>query len=220
MSQIALPQNIKEIFFKTIKGEIAILDFEQWLYADKEIENYLTEDDYLDLISLNFKKSGAKYELWELLKKHIDLGEFETYKMLRLLKDAQEKNNNLPEILMDFYDLYCRGYNFLDDLGMGFGLALEVPMVRNINAETWDELTPTQQQNLLDSFSPRLEKSIENAINWLETGKIILTGKIDEIGHYGYNDHRTEDERKSIFQVKVPELKTAGSCKKWWMFWK
>ncbi len=205
MSQIALPKNIKEIFFKTIKGEIAIIDFEQWLYANKEIKNYLTEDDCLDLISLNFKQSGAKYELWKQLKKNIDLGEFETYKMLKLLLEARQKTNRLPDILMEFYDLYYRGYRFLDDLGMGFGLAVEVPRVRDINAETWDELTPGQQQNLLDSFSPQLEKSIENAINWLETGKIILTGEIDEIGHYGYNDHRTEDEKKSIFQVKVPE---------------
>ena len=47
------------------------------MYESKDIERVLHSDDYLDLISLNYKRSGAKYELFNLLKKHIDLGEFE-----------------------------------------------------------------------------------------------------------------------------------------------
>ena len=63
-----LPREIKERFYKTIKGDILLDDFEQWLYSDKEFEKYLNSNDYLDLISLSFKKSGAKYELCNLLK--------------------------------------------------------------------------------------------------------------------------------------------------------
>ena len=55
-----LPQDIKGRFYKTVKGDISLDDFEQWLYADKELEKHLNPDDYLDLISLSFKKSGAK----------------------------------------------------------------------------------------------------------------------------------------------------------------
>ena len=60
-----LTQDIKERFYKTIKGDISLDDFEQWLYADKELEKYLKTDDYLDLISLSFKRSGGKYELYK-----------------------------------------------------------------------------------------------------------------------------------------------------------
>lgn len=194
-----LPQDIKERFYKTIKGEISLEDFEQWLYADKELEKYLNSDDYLDLISFGFKQGGAKYELWDLLKKHIDIGEFETYKMLGLLYEAKQKTKRLPYILMEFYDLYCKGYNFFQDLGLGLGigLAIEVPRVNNTTADTWDELTSKQQQELLDSFSPELEECIEQVIYWLETKKIILTGEQDEIGHYEYEDLRTEEEKKT-----------------------
>ncbi|MDR2084185.1 MAG: hypothetical protein LBP67_04245 [Bacteroidales bacterium] len=193
---MALPQDIKEKFYKTIKGDISTDNFEQWLYSNKELERYLDSDDYLDLISLDFKKNGAKYELCELLKKHIDLGEFETYKMLELLNEAKKKNERLPYILMEFYDLYCKGYAFLQDLGIGIGLAVQVPSINDSTAETWDELTIEQQKELLDSFSPKLEKYIEEVIYCLEMKKIILTGKQDEIGRYGYEDLRTEEEKK------------------------
>ena len=227
-----LPQDIKERFYKTIKGDISLDDFEQWLYADKKLEKQLRSEDYLDLISLSFKKSGAKYEIWVLLKKHIDLGEFETYKMLALLNEAKQKTERLPYVLMEFYDLYCKGYNFFQDLGLGIGLAVEVPRVNNITADTWEDLTSEQQQELLDSFSPELEECIEQVIIWLETKKIILTGEQDEIGHYDYEDYRTEEERKSKLWVTVSEDKEKSFSaskntlwdkqteKKWWEFWK
>lgn len=227
-----LPQDIKDRFYKTIKGDISLDDFEQWLYADKELEKHLKSDDYLDLISLSFKKSGAKYGLWNLLKKQIDLGEFETYKMLERLYEAQKKTERLPYILMEFYDLYCKGYNFLQDLGIGIGLAVEVPRVNNTTADTWDELTGEQQKELLDSFSPELEECIEQVIFLLETKKIILTGEQDEIGHYDYEDFRTEEERQSKRWVTLSKNKETGfsaskntlgdkqTDKKWWEFWK
>lgn len=227
-----LPQDIRERFYKTIKGDISLDDFEQWLYANKELEAHLKSDDYLELISLSFKKSGAKYELWKLLKKHIDLGEFETYKMLGLLHEAKQKTERLSYILMEFYDLYCKGYNFLQDLGLGIGLAVEVPRVNNTTADKWDELNTEQRKELLDSFSPELEDCIDQVIYWLETKKIILTGGLDEIGHYNYEDLRTEEERKSKLWVTVSEDKETGFSaskntlwdkqteKKWWEFWR
>lgn len=194
-----LPQDIKERFFDTIKGDITPDAFEQWLYSDKELENHLSPDDYLDLVSFNFKGSGAKYELSNLLKKHIDPGEFETYKMLGLLYEAKLKNDRLPYILREFYDLYCKGYGFLQDLGLGIGMALEVPRVDNSAADTWEELTTKQQRELLDSFSPDLEECLDQAICWLETRKIIPTGEQTDIGYWKYEDLRTEAERKSRF---------------------
>lgn len=208
---LVLPQDIKEIFYKTIKGDITLDDFEQWLYLDRELEKHLRPDDYLDLISLGFRKPGAKYELCNLLKKHIDLGDLETYKIIERLKEAQQKNSHLPFILMEFYDLYCNGYNFLQDLGLGIGLAVEVPSANNMTANTWYELTAEQQKELLDSFSPQLEDCIEQVIYWLEAREIILTGEQDENGLYGYNDFRTEEERRSKLWVTISEDKETGS---------
>jgi hypothetical protein len=134
---------------------------------------------------------------------------------------------------MEFYDLYCKGYNFFQDLGLGIGFAVEEPNVNNTPADnTWDELTSKQQKELLDSFSPELEECIEQVIYWIETKKIILTGEQDEIGHYEYDDLRTEEEKKSKLWVTVSEDQKTGFLaskntlwdkqteKKWWEFWK
>jgi hypothetical protein len=93
-----LPIDIKERFFKTIKGDISLDDFENWVYESKILETILESDDYLEIISLDYKKSGAKYELYNILKRLVDIGEFETCKMLELLDAAKQKNERLPFI--------------------------------------------------------------------------------------------------------------------------
>lgn len=78
-----LPADIKKIFFETLYGDKNVLEFEDWLYADKRLESLLTADDYLDLISYGYKGDRVKYGLYKLLEKHIDKGEYEKWKMLR-----------------------------------------------------------------------------------------------------------------------------------------
>ncbi|HEY4322794.1 MAG TPA: hypothetical protein VGN20_02380 [Mucilaginibacter sp.] len=192
-----LPQYLIDKFLDTLSGDISINEFEQWIYNDKKIANILSLEDYLDLISLNYQKSGAKYELDILLKKHVGASCYETHKMLKLLYEAELKTHKLPDILRDFYDLYCKEYNFLMDLGIGYGLKVEVPPNGDTNTGTWEDLSPSQQKELLDSFSPGLEKEINQVINWLIAGKIVLTGEHDEMEHWRYNDFRSEEEKKS-----------------------
>lgn len=185
-----LPQPLKELFYRAITGGMPLLDFEQWLYASTDVEQHLSADDYLALLTLNYQKSGARYELIKLLEQQLDLGEFETHKLLKLLQEASLKTPRLPFILRGFYDLYCRGYYFLQDLGLGYGLAVDAPWVENTTADTWEELTSAQQAALLASFSPGLGHELDRVQRWLITGQIVLTGEYDELGHHTYRDLR------------------------------
>ncbi|MFT3947773.1 MAG: hypothetical protein QM763_12460 [Agriterribacter sp.] len=45
---MTLPADIEQIFFDTLSGDKTVLEFEQWLYADKRLETILNSDDYLD----------------------------------------------------------------------------------------------------------------------------------------------------------------------------
>ena len=193
-----LPDEIRLYFFKAIKGDIILDDFEKRIYNDNGIEAILGPDDYLDLISINYKSNGAKYELYNLLIKHIDLGEYETYKLLELLEETKKKNEKLPYYLMNFYDLYCRGYGFLQGLGIGYGLSIEEPIINDENAHLWSESMRKKQDDLLASFSPGLEIEIQRIENWLRSEKIALTGEQDELGHYGWIDNRSEYEKQSV----------------------
>ncbi|NOU62274.1 hypothetical protein [Marinifilum caeruleilacunae] len=199
-----IPKHIELKFYLTIIGEIPIEEFENWIYNDKEIESVLSEDYYLELVSFNYKKNGAKYELVNLLsEKYIDLGEYEKWKMLNKFRIALKRDENLPDILREFYDLYCRGYVFLNDLGLGYGLMVEVPPSANYKADSWEQMNEIEKKELIDSFYPQLDFDIKRAINWIEKGKIVLTGETDEIGHYEYEDLRTENERKSTVWTEV-----------------
>jgi hypothetical protein len=44
---------------------------------------------------------------------------------------------------------------------------------------------------------------IQRVIDWLTNKRIILTGEQDEIGHYDYQDFRTEEERKLLLWTPV-----------------
>lgn len=204
-----LPEHIKQTFLKTLKGDITIHDFEQWLYADTELQHLLKPGDHDDLISLNYNKSGAVHELHRLLQKHVSLTEFETYRLLGLLKEAQQKTDRLPYILMEFYELYRRGYHFFEDLGLGMGLSVTVPKVQTA-AQTWQELTPEQQTRILQNFHPELDECLARATDWLETEKIIPTGMQPHTGRYTYEDHRTEAEKKSLLWTTETEDKAKG----------
>ncbi|MEA5403217.1 hypothetical protein VB776_09850 [Arcicella sp. DC2W] len=192
---MTLPADIEQIFFDTLSGDKTALEFEQWLYADKRLETILNSDDYLDLISYGYKTDNAKYGLFRLLEKHIDKRQLETRRIRKLLTKSLNRNKELPEILMTFYDLYCKGYNFFDSLGLGYGLRVEVPGINNYE-ETWDDLNEVEQATLLNSFYPDLETEINKVISWLDTGKVILTGIKDEYNHFEYIDKRTELEKQ------------------------
>jgi len=55
--------------------------------------------------------------------------------------------------------------NDYQNIGLKFGLAIAAPKP----ADYWGELTTKQQKEILDSFSPELEKCIEQLIRPLET---------------------------------------------------
>ncbi len=224
---MTLPADIKQIFFDTLHGDKSVLEFEQWLYADKQLERILNSDDYLELISYGYKRDNAKYGLYHLLEKHVDKGEYEKQRILNLLTKALNKDKELPQILMTFYDLYCKGYNFFDNLGLGYGLYVEVPYSQ---ADSWDELNNEQQQNLLNSFYPDIESEIKKVISWLDNGKVVLTGIKDEYNHFDYIDNRTELEKQpTAFKVaSIDNKKQMGYRqniadnniqKPWWKFW-
>jgi hypothetical protein len=222
---------INDKMFYLLFGSPSIKDFEIWVYEDENLKDILPDNGYLELIELDYRKDSAKYEIEKILGKYLDYGSYEKRKMIRLLEEALKRTEKLPYILMEFYDLYCHGYTFLDDLGLGYGLMCEVPPSK-LTADSWDELKEKEKNELLSSFFPNIENDLKRAYDWIISDKIIFTGeKIDDLIHWKYIDNRTEDERKSSMWVEVyydPKEDRSVSKntmwekieKKWWEFWK
>lgn len=125
--------------------EISLADFEQWVYSTIELEKALREEDYIDLIALNYKGSFAFYELKELLLKHIDYSEYQTYHILSVLK-GKVGDTDITLIIDNIYDLQNEGYYFLRSI-----------------TDCWlcDEST--------------IKEEMQKMIDWIESGKIVIT---------------------------------------------
>jgi hypothetical protein len=93
---MSLPKEIEVIFFETLYGDRTVLEFEQWLYANRELEHILNEEDYLELISYGYKGKSAAYGLYTLLEKHIHKSEYKLYKLMRQKYPRLQESRGTP----------------------------------------------------------------------------------------------------------------------------
>lgn len=193
MEKVIELNEIEEKYFLLLQGQITLQEFESWIYAATHLEDDLSEKEYLELISLNYKFPSAKYELGKLLKDRVDFGKFETIKMIDLLNSIIERDGQEAEALIQMYNLYCKGYYFLDELGLGIGLYLEVPS--DLGVDYYHELSETEKKERVNKVYPHAQELSRELKSFLLSEEIELTGKQDEnLNHWQYIDVR--DKRK------------------------
>lgn len=222
-----LPTDIQETFFLLLYGDMSLPDFEQWVYTNKNLELAVSEDDYLELITFGYRQTGAKYELPRIVDKHIAHAEYEKWKALRLLYSALKRDEKLPQILIEFYELYYRGYDFFNELGLQYGVLFVWEY------EDWQTMFLTELEKILDDLFPELEYEIIKVIGWIEDGEVVFTGIKDEYSRYQYVDNRkpeakkppiaipdsTKDNLYTAYNNTNKKLCTISTRKPWWKFW-
>lgn len=213
-----LSQNIIDKFYGFLIGEISILDFEKWVYDSSDLENELDEISYYDFISFGFKKSGAIYELEQLIKKQIDISKYETWRLKRLLFNVLGRKNNYYDSILQFYDLYCKGYYFLDNLGLGYGLALDCPY-SEYGVDSYEELSEEQRDKIVNSFYPKIEFEIKKVLNWLDSDIIVINSEFDSYGNLKITDKRIETDKKPT-AYKIAKTVDKQNKREWWKIWK
>ncbi len=216
-----LPGEIKDVFFETVSGNLSLCEFEDWLYSNNELEYFLTADDYLELISFSYRKN-SKYDLYKILKNHIAKSEFENWKLLKLLNAVLKRDKDEAVAIVSFYNLYCKGYYFLDNLAFGFSLPMNYAQsdMRGIY-----EIDPAERQKMIEGFHPQIENEIHKVIEWLNSKKIVITAVQDESDRYEFIDNRTEQEKiKTTYTADDGNSKAvantdASALKPRWKFW-
>jgi len=190
--------NSELAFFKLKANEISHKSFESWLYSSAEIEDILSSNDYLELISLDYQKQSSLYEATKILEAHFSVGKYYDWYIRRLLNHIVKRSENAQLYIVECYDLYCDGLNFLDNLGIGYGLGLTCPDEYNESVE---------------DYYPAIVQEAEKVLSWLDDGKIVITGHTGEYQGIKYNDFRTKQERKPTgYEKSTPQ-------KSWWKFW-
>jgi hypothetical protein len=185
---------VKQKFFKFLNDEESIADFEKWSYETNILEEILGKEEYLDLVSVDFSRSNAKSEIVKIINKYIDTGEYELWKLKNVLTNFINRNKDPQNLLFEFYELYCNGYSFLDNLGLGYGLtAIGITELD----EHGKKLSSEEQNKSIDDLIPGATIEAQKILTWLETGKIEIIKK-DEDDRGSFIDRRTEAEKQPI----------------------
>ncbi len=208
--EITIPKIFEEKIYSLLNSEISISEFEQWVYSHADVlENELADDIFLELISFRYQLSGAKYDLSKLLRTLIDEADYEKYRILKLLNDTLIYSPNSRQNIAQFYDLYCEGYDFFNDLAFPYGL---------------DAVAPLQNEEdtgaMVKNYYPKITTEIQKVISWIENKEIVLKPLSEEdFPKYDYEDNRQFHIPQRQNYQHIPE-KMRPKQKKWWQFWK
>lgn len=180
-----LPFDLQKPFFTLLPEQGSLSDFETWLYNEPNLEKYLTPDDYLALISLDFKDKRSIIEIEKLSTPYLDYLAYYHDKLSDTLLSLTHNPSDLHK-LAQLYDWYCQGYKFLRKLALDYGFYADLYF--------WGE------QYHLEFLNNSMD-GIRQQAKWLYddfiAGKIqLLTppNYADNINHY--QDFRNCDEKK------------------------
>lgn len=188
---------IELVFYKLVSHEIELSDFEKWVYSESELEQTLKPDDYLEIISINYKTPSGLYEAEKVLSNYFSMGKYYEWNIRNILQKIVDKPRDVHKYIEQCYDLYCDGFNFLDNLGLGYGLGLTCP-------DSFNEK--------VDDYYPQILDEVKKVVDWLDSGKIVITGHSGEYQGIEYDDSRSPEE-------KEPTGYKIQKVKKWWQFW-
>jgi hypothetical protein len=111
-----MTDDIKLRFFRALSGDLTIDEFEQWVYQSDELKQALTEDFHFELMSFGYKQRGARFELTKILNKLIDIGEYETWKLKRLLDKVEYRTDDYIHSIV--LTPQITGHNLRNKLGL------------------------------------------------------------------------------------------------------
>lgn len=184
------------IFYKLIADECDARQFEQLIYLSPDVESELSDDDYLSLISINYKLPSAVYDAKNIIKRYVDISKYYEWYLLKLLKNILDRAPAVHVEIEECYHLYCEGLGFIDNLAIGFGLAIAAPPPC-YSADSWDKLTEPEKVDLIDNMYPEVAEEAEKTVNWIKCGKVILDCSSFGGAGLGFIDNRDALDRQA-----------------------
>ncbi|MFD1132281.1 hypothetical protein [Psychrobacter sanguinis] len=183
----SIPFLLEQKIHQVIIQKISLKDFEQWLYQNDELE-VLNPNLYLELISFDYSHESSFKEFQISFAKFVDRYKFEVERIKDYLCSIIDRDENCAKSILMTYELYCMGYEFLQKLGLKYGLCLidtsyPVELVKDSN-------------DVIDMFYPDVISDAENVLGWFKEGKIIFREEKNERGGFEYDDLRTEEEKQ------------------------
>ena len=204
-----MKESLKKEFYKYLNRELPITQFEEFVYAQKDFEQEVGKENYLKLIGFNFTDKNASYQLDDLIFDDlISEGEFETWKLNRLLTQFIETEVDIDKKLDNFYSLYCRtynrkgelenGYKFLGHLGLNYFFWMSEGYLKPSYGSKWDEELKKAKDDF-EFYHSQLKPIAQKILKAIENKEI----EIIKFGEYSISgDMKANLESDQIFKLK------------------
>ena len=170
---------------QVLTKKISLKAFEQWLYEDNVLESR-NPDLYLELISFDYDKSSNFKEFYDGFARYVHFYKLEADHIKEYLYSIIDRDENCSNSIWVMYELYCKGYGFLQKLGLIYGLCL-VDCSHSVSLA--DGFA-----NIIDKLYPSIIEDAKNVLHWLEEGKIVFKSQDNGYGVFEYEDFRSEAE--------------------------
>ena len=184
-------EDIELVFYKVIKNELSVIEFEEWLYSidDDVINANFGSDFYFELLDINYRSKFSLDELKKVIYSKIPFDKFESTTLKFLLNSLINETRDKADTLEILYDLYCKGYYFLRFLGIIY-IRYGIDELPRLSVEKlWDEVSFIKKRDILNKLSPKLEAEAKRILGFLNNGLIKITNEFE------YEDLRKEEDR-------------------------
>lgn len=159
-----------------LRERISESNFASWLYQNKELEEKLPAETYLELISLDYSEKGNRYDVKKLIEPFINYAELHKKQIIELLNKILNHDGSPSNILWNLYGLAMKGYEFLGDnhsvgnlneMRKSILWLLDARLPNSSDKEKWE---------LIENIDQELFESAKEIISKLESNKIKLLG--------------------------------------------
>lgn len=90
---------IELTFYRLVSREIELNDFENWVYTEPTLEQTLNSDDYLEIISINYKTPSSLYEAQKVLSKYFSMGKYYEWSIRNILHKIIAKPHDVDKYI-------------------------------------------------------------------------------------------------------------------------
>lgn len=178
-------ERILLVFNRVYKKEMSLAQFEEWLYANNQLESVHPEL-YDCLIDINYQRKDAFWKLQGAILPFIDPAEPEHLRITGMLNSLINTEDDYQTVMSSIYKEYCAGYTFLRYLGLCFIAST----VDNPNDHELILKNLIKQQHCLKQEAKRL-------LHFLENSQIKITGE------HQYKDFRKEQDKSEMNEISI-----------------
>jgi len=191
-----IPAGIREKFLRFLAGDLTGDSFEQWLYGCEGLEEILPADDYLELISIDYRSPGQWSRARALVGKYVSPSELILWSIRGILDEMLRDRENIFDSLRRLYTMYGQGLYFLDTLAVGFGLECQELHDKGYGRDS------SRGRAFVRRFENKIQREVDRMLSWLDRGTITILDEYDELGNIRFLDRRNEEEKRVILHVQ------------------